>query len=327
MSLIEEINAQMFDQPCAFRIRSYEKPGSTIVHVLFKDPANSYHIKIKRPQARLGSDTEATRRALEREHANLCELNRVQPTAFAIPRPIFFSRDRLILATSTVPGQAFLRKHSLLTRLMPSWATGLADDLERVGRALRALHDLDLPFSKIPEEDYTERFNTNIASPIMPLPEHLQRSLSEYGACMTAGMRERDGMKSCHNDFTTHNLLVAPEHIAVLDFDGLAQNHPERDFATLYTSMLDMLPHLPTRDRRMRTLWSHVCRGYGRTITVGQMGPFLIDALVAHVLELSARLTEHQSIHRRWHLRSLLAVSRSELASLVSTLTLTAGAS
>lgn len=306
IALIDKINERYVGTSDAYSVRTYQKPGSTIHHVVFQDTNKNYYVKIKRPQLRLNPDTEPTIEALKHEYANLSTLNEVDSPGFAVPRPLFLDAEAMILATSEVSGVPFLRRHSPLKRALNLGRHQLADDLCAIGAALRTLHAVDIPCERVSLSMYAMQFRENISDPIMPVSQQSLAILHQFANAIEEQMSRSHETATCHNDFATHNIIVGPQQVGLLDMDLLAENNPSRDLATLYVSLNDFLSWNTLRQDRLATLWRSFCKGYGEQVTTERMLPFLIHHLANHLFELGVRNDSARSPARRLYLSRLI---------------------
>ena len=295
--------------PRPFHFNTYDKPGATIVRVTFENPINNYYIKIKRPQTCLNPNGASIVDGLQREYIHLRMLHEIGLRGISLPRPLLLDLGALILVTSEVPGQSVLRKYSQLARIFPRDQRHLAYDLPQIGRALDILHRSDIPAHAVHPAQYADQFRKNISDPILALPPRLLDSLHDFAHRIEDRISQLRPVRTCHNDFATHNILISERGVGVVDFESLAINSPHRDFSTLYVSLNDFLVFAPSRRIRLAKLWSSFCIGYGQPISLDQMRPFLIHHLVNHLLDLTVRRDTTTSFAARFFFSQLIRLN------------------
>jgi aminoglycoside phosphotransferase len=310
-SAVADVHQRLFGQPLEGTIQSWSKPGATIVRVV-SPRHGSYYVKAKRTQPALNPDPARVKQGVAHEHAALAALAGAAGAELALPRPLYMDAEAALLVTSEVPGQRLSARYGMAGRAL---AVALVDDFVRIGRALRRLHDAELPPGGPGPMDILQDFDRHLDHAALDLPRRMRARLRRLAFGLDA--EQPSPAVTCHNDLTLDNVLVDDRCVSLVDLDAVHRNRPEWDFASLFASVHEFLCLVPRRHRRLDALWAAFVAGYGEPIDRSRLRPFLIRHLVHHLIDLGVRWRQTHGLRRQAHLVRVRAVNRSLLCCLL----------
>ena len=314
IDVVEHINRHVIGTELSCRTAAVQKLGSTIVSVEFAKPDHNYFIKFKRPQPQYGSTVESTRASLTREYVMLKWLASTQPVSFAIPRPLYFDSENLVLATSAVPGTPFLSRYRLGPRLGVSQRDSLIRDLRAIGGALGDFHRLSAPpelekASLHRQAEARAGFMSRLDHDAIRSRPGLRSALLSRVDELTHAMDEGGEHALVHDDLGLHNVLCGARP-GFIDLDSVKLGPPEGDLAQLILSLVDLTAPGPIPALRRRLLTRAIgalLEGYKAPAHQLKLKPYLLRTGLAWIIDLEIRRSHQVSRLRRLQDSLLLA--------------------
>lgn len=307
--MVHGLDREIFGVARDLTISILHKPGGVVARVSPRRDGSRYFVKVKHAQPALNADASGVARSVAREAAILQALERAAPSRVRVPRLLFVDPDRGVLATSEVTGERPSDRYPVGVRWLGVGA--LDRDVDRIGRALRALHETDVRCETVSAAECVRRFASHVAHPSLPLSARIRARLPGAVGDLEDALARPASLVTCHNDFTLDNVVLHAAGVGILDLESVTRDRAERDIADFFVSLREFVPIALAPAIRPARLWAAFFRGYGRSIDAASMRPFILQLAVEHLIDLAVtrwRPGWLRRVHRALMIRADLAL-------------------